>query len=344
MGDLIFDFGNFEGKWYSPTSRRQGNFMHALARLSDSEWTRIVGRGKPAKGLVKVNGIPFAIGMAARRHTIQDRPAGAARYTDEYYGAALAYALTEAFDETDLQVTLVASYPPVDLKYAKRLADAARRDWNIECSAGAVRFGVTEVIPFDEPIGGYSNVVLNKNGTERRSNRFANQTALVVDVGGYTVDVVPVDPDGQIDYLGAKSTRTGTLNVMRDFEEELRTRYAEEFREAGDLDPRRVERAVRSGRYPYGKSDLECDDLAIAAINQLVNDVRQVIMSAGGIANYDAIILTGGGSALIYDALCEAVPQIEFSLAETNIEMMRFANVYGGAKLLALDRLVNGGR
>jgi len=341
MGDLIFDMGNFEGKWYEPDSRRQGNFMHAIAPLTDAQWRQAAGRGKPPKGIISVNGDHYAIGMAARRHTIQDRPAGAARYTQNYYGAALAYAMTEAFTGDDKQITLVASHPPVDQMYGKLIDTLACRDWYIESSTGHHNFSIVNVVPFDEPLGGYSNIAFNKDGTESKRNKFRHQVVLVVDVGGYTVDVVPVDPDGAIDYLGARSTRTGTLRTMRSFETEMRDKYPNEFQESGDLDPRRVEGALRTGQFQYGRVELDCADLATAAVNTLVNDVRQVIIAAGGIASYDSIILTGGGSALIYQALVEAVPQMEFALA-ADLELMRFANVFGGAKLLALLRRLEG--
>lgn len=341
MGDLIFDFGNFEGKWFNPDRNRQGNFMHAIAPLTDAQWRQVVGRGKPPKGVISVNGEHYAIGMAARRHTIQDRPAGAARYTQDYYGVALAFAMTEAFDGDDKQITLVASHPPVDQKYGKLIDTLACRDWYIEASSGHRNFSIVNVVPFDEPLGGYSNIAFNKDGTESKRNRFRHQVVLVVDVGGYTVDVVPVDPDGAIDYIAARSTRTGTLRTMRSFEDELRELYANEFRDTGDLDPRRVENAIRTGQFKYGVVELDCSDIAAAAINTLVNDVKQVIASAGGVAGYDSIILTGGGSALIYDALKAAIPQMDFALA-ADLEMMRFANVFGGAKLLALLRRLEG--
>lgn len=334
--ELVFDFGNAWGKWYAPKTKVKGDFTHAIALLTENNWRTIVGRGKPPKGIFKVNGTPYAIGQAARRHTIQDRPKGAARYNEMYYGTALAYALCDAFEQDDPNVSLVASHPPIDQKYAQNIAIAAKRHWTVECDKGVLEFDVKRFLPFDEPLGGYSHYVFNEDGTERKKNPLQDKTTLVVDAGGYTVDVVPVDPDGQIDYLGADSTRTGTIDLTKGFESELRSNNPSMFQDAGDLDPRRLEQAIRSGIYHFGNIQIDCCAEASAAIMSLVNDVIQVINTAGGAANYDVILVTGGGSALIYDTLCAAMPRIDFLLAEPVRENMKFANVFGGAKISAM--------
>src|SRR5262245_29176827 len=112
MAEMIFDFGNALGKWFVPRKNEYDAFIHAIARLSDNEWSEIVGRGKPPEGFIRVNGTGYAVGNKARRHTIQERPHGAARYHDFYYGVALAYAMSEAFRRSDSNVSLFASHAP----------------------------------------------------------------------------------------------------------------------------------------------------------------------------------------------------------------------------------------
>lgn len=336
--EVVFDFGNAQGKWYSPRKNEYGSFTHALARLTENDWRHIVGRGKPPEGLVRINGTPYAIGNAARRHTIQERPRGAARYRDSYYGVGLAYALSEAIKKNDSQVSLFASHAPIDIDYARNLIVAARGLWEVEGRYGVTAFKVDDVMTFEEPLGGLSNFTLTEKGEERRNNPLSDITTLVVDVGGYTVDVVAVDPGGEIDLMSANSTRTGVISLIQGFEAELRANNSTLFQDTGDLDIRRVESAILTGKYKFGRLELDCEAEATAAIHSLVYDVTQVINSAGGVGNFDAILVTGGGAALIYEALADALPRIDFVMAEKERSLMKYANVFGGAKLSALLR------
>jgi len=336
--ELVFDFGNARGKWFVPRRRVFGDFLHAIAELRESEWNKIVGRGKPPEGIVKINGVPFAIGNAARRHVIKERPKGAARYRDTYYGIGLAYSLAEGIRRNDVAVTLMASHAPIDAQYARNLVAAAKHTWNVECRYGTFEFVVKRVGVFDEPLGGFANYVFNTDGTDRKKNPLKDITTLVLDVGGYTVDVAAIDSGGAIDQMSLNSTRTGILDLLSGFESDLRSNNATLFQDAGDLDIRRVENAILTGEYRMGRMVVDCRAEAEASMNTLVNDVIQVINAAGGIANFDAILVTGGGAALIYDWLVNAMPRIDFILSEPNRDYMMYSNVFGGAKLSAMSR------
>lgn len=335
MPRFIFDFGNARGKWFLPCKNEWGDFMHAIAPLSENEWSGIVGRGRPPKGLIKVNNLPYAIGDAARRHVITERPKGASRYNELYYLPAACYALSEAFQES-ANVSLYASHAPQDQKYVQDLVRSVKGKWTVESQHGILTFHVKKVVCFDEPIGGYAHYAFTKEGDERPDNPIADKTVLLVDVGGFTADRVAVDPGGEIDLLSIQSTRAGTIAAIHQFEEDLRSHNRHLFKNAGDLDIRRVEQAMITGVYHFGKIEIECENEAGAAINTLVNDVIQVINAAGGAANYDIILLTGGGSALIYESLTAAFPSIDFIMVEPDRSLMKYANVFGGAKLAVL--------
>jgi hypothetical protein len=335
MARFVFDFGNARGKWFLPCNNIWGDFMHAVAPLNENEWQGIVGRGKPPKGLIKVNGLAYAIGEAARRHVITERPKGAARYNELYYLPAACFAFSEAFEES-AEISLYASHAPQDQRYVQDLVRAVKGKWTVECQHGILMFHVKKVVGMDEPICGYAHYVFTKSGEEQPNNPIADKTVLLVDVGGYTADRVAVDPGGQIDLLSIESTRAGTIAAVQQFEKDMRSRNRHLFKNSGDLDIRRVEQAMITGVYRFGKIEIDCSKEAGEAINTLVNDVIQVINAAGGAANYDVILLTGGGSALIYDALTASFPAIDFIMVEPDRSLMKFANVFGGAKLAAL--------
>lgn len=337
---FVFDFGNARGKFFVPRLNRHGDFRHAIAPLSENEWNNIVGRGRPPRGVIRVNGAPFALGDAAVRYTIAERPKGAARYKENYYGIGLAYALAEGIQRSDKNVFLYASHAPIDVNYARNLMQCAAREWYVECRYGELLFNVREVRTFDEPLGGYSHYVLTGQGDERKKNPLRDVMTLAVDVGGHTVDVVAIDPGGEIDLLSLHSTRTGVIRLLESFEADLRANNATLFQDTGDLDVRRVEQAIITGEYHFGRVVVPCANEAAGAVNALVNDTIQVINAAGGVGNFDYILLTGGGPALIYSTLEAALPRAQFILSEPDMELMKFSNVFGGAKLAALLRRV----
>lgn len=335
--ELILDFGNARGKWFVPRLDTYGDFRHAIAQLSENEWQRRAGRRPPA-GYIKVNGIPYAVGDAARRHTLKERPMGAARYTELYYGVGLAFAASEALKTSDPNLSLKATYPPGDADYVQKLIIAAKHEWDVESEHGKMKFNVKRVGVIDEPLGGLAHFTFNVDGTERRRNPLANSTILVVDVGGYTVDTAAIDPGGVIDTKSLDSTRAGIINMTSDFEKEMRANNLNMFQDAGDLDIRRIENAILTGHYKFGKVDINCEAEAKGAVQSLVYDIKQIIGGAGSIQNFDAILVTGGGGALIYDALVEALPRMEFYLADSNRDLMKYANVFGAAKMFKAVR------
>src|SRR5712691_1813346 len=311
MARFVFDFGNARGKWFSPKDGEWGDFMHAIAPLSDTDWATVVGRGKPPKGLIKVNGLAYAVGEAARRHIIRERPKGAARYNELYYLPAACFAFVDGFRES-APVTLYASHAPQDQRYAGDLIHSVKGTWTVECQFGTLTFDVKRVITLDEPICGYAHYTFTANGEERPDNPVADKTVLLIDIGGYTTDRVSIDPGGEIDLLSIESRRAGTIEAIQQFENELRHKNRRLFKDAGDLDIRRVEQAIISGVYQFGNQSIDCSKEAAAAINTLVSEIVLVINNSGGAANYDVILLDGGGAVLIYDALCAAFSNIDF--------------------------------
>jgi hypothetical protein len=250
----------------------------------------------------------------------------------------LAYALSEAIDKSSRSVTLFASHAPRDIHYAERLKAAARGTWEVERTEGTFKYTVNQVHTFDEPLGGYSHFAFTERGIEKKRNPLAESITLVVDAGGYTVDAAAIDPGGEIDLGSLKSTVTGVINMLDGFESELRANNTIYFQDAGDLDVRKVETALLTGQYRFGKKVIDCSREATAAMNGLINDVVQVINSAGGVTNFDYILLTGGGAALIHDGLQKALPLAAFLTADPDRDNMKYANVFGGAKIAALLR------
>lgn len=336
--DFVFDFGNARVKWFNPRSNKYDDFRHAIVELSDGQWQSIVGRRNIPSGYAKINGVPYVFGDAARRHIIPERPRGASRYRKDYYGVAMAYALSEAFTKSTKSIDLFASHSPADFRYGDHQIAAAKGDWTVETNVGTKQFRVRDVLRFDEPLGGLMHYTLTESGVEKKNNPLEEITTLVVDAGGYTVDVAAIDPGGEIDPMSLRSTRTGVINMTERFEQMLRDNNPTMFQDAGDLDIKRIEKAILDKEYRVGKIGIDCTHEAEDVLNDLTNEVVQAINAAGGVANFDVILLTGGGAVLLEEKLTLALPRADFHMAEKKRALMKYANVFGGAKFGALLR------
>ncbi len=344
---VVLDSGNARIKTLVPAKVSENDVMfdvlHAIAPLTHSEWQRVVSRGIP-QGYLKVNGDPYAVGDSARRHTISERPKGAQRYRKGYYDIILANSLSRAFTKSVSDISLFASHAPRDFEYAENLKRSALGTYEIECSTGTLLFDVKRVETYDEPVGGYSEYTLNRDGGEKQLRKkaksdlsFVEKTGLIIDAGGLTTDSFAADPYGKIDVNSMRSVPTGALRVTDAFEAMLKSRYKDQFQDnAKTIDINRIMSAIRTGVYRYGKEKLDCLYEAEQAISLLANDVYDIIQNMGGATNFDYVLLTGGGSMLIYDTLSKLMPQLEFILATDDTEKMMFANVMGGAKLFKM--------
>lgn len=343
--DIVIDFGNAWMKWYVPATGEKGRVRHAIAPLNKGEWAQVSSDGHPQyDGYLSVLNGHYVVGDRARRHIVKDKPKGAARYRRDYYGVGLVYVLSQIAPLGHRNIALKASYAPGDYMHVASLVKAAKQDWKVSHAGHdkPVTYNVKSVETFDEPFGGWANVVFTKEGfPQKRAGELLDSTTYVLDIGGHTVDGVAIDPNGQIDFSSALSIRAGVLHIMQTFENELRSAYPAKFRDTGDIDDARLERALDTGVFKFGKTELDMQVAADGLKNQLVNEIYDMFVSrAGGIANYDVVVLTGGGAALLHDKLQESMPDADFRLA-ASADDVQFANVLGGHKLFEMMKRVN---
>lgn len=190
MPDIFFDFGNADVKYFDG-AKSFGYFRHAIAEISETQWREVCGRAKqPPEGYIATGGKYFAYGDKARRHVLRDKPRGASRYTPEYYGVGLMAAISELYDASHRVINVFASHAPRDFGYTDDIRNAVHGRWKFVTHRGDYNINIKQVETFDEPLGGFNHAMLTKNGKVLKSNPYRESTVLVVDVGGYTVDVV----------------------------------------------------------------------------------------------------------------------------------------------------------
>lgn len=339
MSIAILDSGNSIIK--SRTSGKEDDFPHALIALTTTEFDQIVARHSKSsrnvevpEGYALVNGAAFAYGNAALRRGNLNRQQGAARYTKEYYGVLSAIALARLYPRsTDIE--LFASHSPRDAQYSDALSDAALGDWHIQIGEQQTRIGVDMVYTFDEPVGGLMNVLLTQDGKGYERKDIKDCNTLVIDIGGGTTDFQGVMPNGALDYNVSLSVPLGINRIESDFENAVRQNNPELFRTAFDIPKDRFRAAIRIGKFSGAGQQINCENEVTEASYLLLNQIREAYQSrAGGRAVWDAIILTGGGSAMLYDRLVnEVLEHDRVILADPDIDKLHMANVRGGMKL-----------
>jgi hypothetical protein len=233
-------------------------------------------------------------------------------------------------------VSIFGSHAPGDLKFRQDLMKAVIGDWEVEINKQVSRFQVSYANTFDEPVGGLMNVLLTEDGQHYLHSDLNGGRSLVIDIGGFTTDWLAVNPGGEVDYTLARSIPMGIQNVLADFEESFRANNLEAVKSTPILPPERLRKAISTGVYEGGGRKYPCEKEVKEATNLLLNrfaDTYQRV--AGGALGWDAIILTGGGSALLYQRLLPILNHAKVILAD-EIECLHLANVRGGLKLWRL--------
>lgn len=313
------------------------SFPNAIQLITETEWKKAVRTGSASKHHIKVQGIPYVIGDMALRRGIAERPRGAARYNEQYFGVALCYVLASLYGRTSQDLIVYASHAPRDVEYVPNIKAAAKgnakKGWDVEYMGKEFNFKVSEVLTLDEPLGGFNNFVLTDAGKPVKDNPIKNKTVLVLDIGGYTTDTVAVDPGGQIDITTFYSQVVGAINVMDIFEEGLRANNRTAFQKAGILHPARLRQAFMTGVFEGGGKQIDCKQEADEAANLLLNDIDIIFQSRGGLINYDGVIGTGGFYQVMQERLQLAYPDIPFYASEADPQSAHLSNLRGMRKV-----------
>lgn len=339
MSVLILDTGNSVIK--AKIARRERGeiaFPHALKPLSEAEYKSILSRsGKQAvlQDYVRVNGQPFVVGESAERHGLHSQRTGSSRYTKDYYGIFAASVLGRLY-EKGMDVSIFGSHPPGDAIYREDLMKSVVGDWEVEVGGSERRFRVNYVNTFDEPVGGLMNVLLTEDGQHYQHTELNGGRSLVIDIGGFTTDWIAVNPGGEVDYGLARSVPLGIQNVVADFEASFRANNPQAVKDTPVLPPERIRRAIVTGVFEGAGRRYSCEKEVKEATNMVLSRIADTYQRiAGGALSWDAIVLTGGGSGLLYKRLLPILNHERVILAD-DLDSIHLANVRGGLKLWRL--------
>jgi hypothetical protein len=339
MSVLVLDAGNsIINAKISRREKGEITFLHALRQLTENEYQKIVSRistNGNSKDYVRVNGVPFVVGESAERHGVLTQRSGTARYTRDYYGVLAAISLARLYGR-GREAAVFGSHPPGDVKFREDLMKSVIGEWEVEIGGSKANYRVIYSNTFDEPVGGLMNILLTEDGQHYQYPHVGNGRSLVIDIGGFTTDWLAVNPGGEVDYSLARSVPIGIQEVIASFEESFRTNNLDLVKDTPVLPPTRVRRAIATGVFEGGGKKYPCSQAVEEAtslfLNRFANTYQQV---AGGALSWDNIILTGGGSALLYHKVKPILKHDNVILADS-IESLHLANVRGGLKLWRL--------
>ncbi len=332
---IVYDSGN--GLWKAKTAGREKAIRHAIMPLSETDYVKVLkdSRGVPPEGYIRVNGVPYAFGVIAEKRGAKKR-SGSARYTKDYYGVSLAVMLSLVYDAPNAGGDVIAfcSYAPGDSDYENDLVEAAVGTYHIEVGRSEKAFRVIEASSFAEPVGGLMNVMLRQDGKGAQNDLMGGDT-LVIDIGEYTTDHVSVDENGIIDGEIHLSEKIGIRKVMDTFERSIYSTYADELKNSPEIPAHRFRKAMRTGVFEAAGRGYDCANLAREAASNVLEQIRNTYQNlAKGAARWDSIVLTGGGSAMLYDRLRDEVLEHgRVFIADNDLEAVHLANVRGGMKL-----------
>lgn len=98
--------------------------------------------------------------------------------------------------------------------------------------------------------------------------------------------------------------RDGIQNVVFDIEESFGAKNPKAVKDTLVLLPEQVRKAIATGVFEGGGRQYPWEDEAKEATNILLNRITDTCHQiTGGSLSWDAIIMTGGGSALLYQRL-----------------------------------------
>ena len=339
MSVLVLDAGNsiIKAK-IANTENGETVFPHAMQPLTESEYEKIqirLSSSSKSKDYVRINSKTYVVGESAERHGVLVQRSGSARYTRVYYGVLAAAALARLY-ERGREIAVFGSHSPGDVKFREDLMKAVIGDWYIEAGQHKTNFTVIYANTFDEPVGGLMNLLLTEDGQHYQYGNVGAGHSLVIDIGGFTTDWLAVNPGGEVDYSLAQSIPIGIQKVVTDFEESFRANHLEIVKDTPVLPPAKVRQAIVNGFFEGGGRKYPCKEEVEEATSLFLNrfaDTYQHI--AGGALGWDNIILTGGGSALLYHKLVPILRHDNLILADS-IDSLHLANVRGGLKLWRL--------
>lgn len=320
--NVIADIGNALAKATTDAPVMRGNnplsfvfFSHAIAEVDETTYKRLVHyhSGKKANHLIKWNGRCFVVGEEAYSvNPTFDPVRGRAKYERAYYGILFLRLLLDLFgDALPATINAFVAHPPADIEHSRALMKAVNGSWRFESNGQRYETTVEYVNCFDEIVGGVFNATMGVDGKpiDDVGQLMGDGPTLVFDLGGGSLDLARLTKEGAVDYNRKMvSKRVGVNTAVNTF----KNLFDDKYRELVSGDEDGIDRSVvidifmdKDHTHRTGGETLECADLYEMAVNPVIREARAAVRDfAGSMSAYNRVLLTGGGSGLMFDEIC----------------------------------------
>lgn len=251
--------------------------------------------------IVELEGERWAVGDSAADLSRTPRAqVGYARYDSPDFKALVAGLLGEMYPTRGGTIALTFSLPVDGFGQASRQVRRLAGTWEVTVKGRQLTFELPAelMLPVPEAFGSVCYFMLSEDGTRIVDLELTEARIAVIDVGGYTTDMLTFRDLSLTPLAG--SVERGVLQVREDINREIKHRFNRH-----DLDPRDISTILkpdRVGRYYYRHAGVLEDvtqiveeavwELTTGVLNVWTNQLRSGI-------DYDVVIFTGGGAPLV---------------------------------------------
>jgi len=246
---------------------------------------------------VTVNGKHYFLGDLAIRHSrIAHRGLSPTRSEGDDLRILFLGALSMYCRETMNNFYVVTGLPPGRMHLADDLTRQLRGDHEVIRQTGGQRFGVSiridriEVVP--QPVGTYWSEVLDNRGQLRASNPMLKGRIGIIDIGFRTSDLATI-VDGEYSPAFSRTVPIGISTGYDTISSSLSTEYGLE-RETYTLDD-----SIISGSINVSGQPVDISGLRDQVFEELATKLLVEVRSQWQLAEYDHILITGGGGQVL---------------------------------------------
>lgn len=326
------------------------HFYHALHELRSDQIAALTTRSKQVVdghnsegigGVFQVNDKYYVVGESAIKMGAGTPRMGENRYTPDYYGVLGAIALSRSIANPTGKgretVIPLCTYTPKDDIYIDNIKSAITGEWEVSHLGKTMRIVIKKVLTADEPVSHYRNAIFYSGGQSFRADTAALQKGdcLIIDIGGLTTGFA-IATDGAIDYTAAYSLPVGVQRALDSLANMIRRAHRDKLKGMQVLPMDKVREAFRTGVYDAGgKGSLDVRELVANASNEILYEIENTYMNRyGGPANYNSILLAGGGGWQTRALLKPRLDHETLFLSAKTSELMVLGAAEGGYKTL----------
>jgi hypothetical protein len=278
-------------------------FPNAWARPQQDALSRWQGFNTKEQLLISLNvGETLALGESAfELGRSQHQRVGYVRYDNPEFPWLVAGLLAKLYPTAGGEILLTFSLPIDGFSRAQEQIERLQGRWQVEYNDGRsvtnLNFTVLPDNVVPEAFGSLCYFILAVDGSRFVDLEMAEGRVAVIDIGGYTTDVLTFNALEIGTVHG--SVERGIITVREKVNAAIKRQF-----QRSDLQTPALDKIIETGEYKHAGEVHDVDGIVEEALWDLTDGVLDIWQNQleGGV-DYDAIILTGGGAPLISPSL-----------------------------------------